>query len=168
MATTERLWYLVQLKPNALDVARQNLERQGFETFAPMIEQTTRAIGRFRSACRPLFPGYLFVAARSTTSRWQPINATLGVARLVTFGKSPARVPSALIDEIRSRCDAGDRLVVHDKTGIGDRVRLRRGSFAEMLGTVESLDAEQRVWVLIDVLGRQTRVLADHDTLERA
>ncbi len=55
-------WFLAQLKPNCANIADKNLKRQGFKTFLPMEEETSQRGGKFVTAMRPLFPGYIFVA----------------------------------------------------------------------------------------------------------
>ena len=54
-------WFLAQLKPNCANIADKNLKRQGFQTFLPMEEETRQRNGKFVTAMRPLFPGYIFV-----------------------------------------------------------------------------------------------------------
>jgi hypothetical protein len=38
----EEKWFIVKIKPNSYQLASQNLERQGIETFLPKIELTKR------------------------------------------------------------------------------------------------------------------------------
>lgn len=52
-------WFLAQLKPNCANIADKNLKRQGFKTFLPMEEGTRKRNGKFITAMRPLFPGYI-------------------------------------------------------------------------------------------------------------
>ena len=40
-------WHLLQTKPNAHVTACQNLRRQGFEVFLPLITKTTKKNGKF-------------------------------------------------------------------------------------------------------------------------
>ena len=54
-------WFLAQLKPNCANIADKNLKRQGFQTFLPIEEETRKRNGKFVTAMRPLFPGYIFV-----------------------------------------------------------------------------------------------------------
>jgi hypothetical protein len=54
-------WFLAQLKPNCANIADKNLKRQGFQTFLPMEEETRQRNGKFVTAMRPFFPGYIFV-----------------------------------------------------------------------------------------------------------
>ena len=53
-------WHLLQTKPNAHFIACENLRRQGFDVFLPLIIKTTKKNGKFLTAKVPLFPGYLF------------------------------------------------------------------------------------------------------------
>ena len=100
-------WSLVQLKPGGLDRARRNLLRLGFQSFMPMRWETRRRNGRLAEGLRPLFPGYLFVLVRPGESRWQTINSTYGVSRVVCLeGGRPTAVPDGLIRTLGAACDA--------------------------------------------------------------
>ena len=48
-----------------------------------------------------------------------------------------------------------------------DTVRVLHGPFAEFLACIEKVDGQKRVWLLIDLLGRQTRIAADPQTLAK-
>ena len=150
-------WFLLQLKPNALQIALRNLHRQGFETFAPLHEVTQRRGGRFATVRGLLFPGYVFVRLDTVPGGWHRLNSTLGVARLVSFASRPAQVPADLIAALRARCGPGSLLQADGLTE-GDPVSLTHGPFAGFAGTVERLDSDQRIWVLLDMMGQRTRV----------
>jgi len=152
-------WCLAQLRPNCLAKAQRNLARQGFTLFCPTCRETRRRNGRFVEQNRPLFPGYLFVGFDPETSPWRAINSTYGVSRLVSFGDGyPAPVPMALISSLMLRCDPEGQLLPPPMLAAGAEVKVKRGPFAEFVGTVENLAPEQRVWVLLDIMGRATRV----------
>ena len=40
-------WFVVQIKPKSYDLAYRNLERQGFEAFAPKMRITTKKENKF-------------------------------------------------------------------------------------------------------------------------
>ena len=86
-------WFLAQLKPNCANIADKNLKRQGFKTFLPTEEETRERNGKFVTAIRPLFPGYIFVAFDEARGLWRTVNSTYGITRLVSFGKEPTAVP---------------------------------------------------------------------------
>ena len=47
----------------------------------------------------------------------------------------------------------------------GDAVTLANGPFADLAGRVELVAPDRRIWVLIDLMGRQTRVAVSEDAL---
>jgi len=161
-------WYLVQLRPNGLGIALRNLARQGFDLFCPMHPSMTKRRGQFHKSWRPLFPGYLFVGFDQARAPWRAINSTYGVSRLVNFGtEAPRPVPEGLITGLRMRCDADGRLLPPETLEKGDSVRILSGPFAEFVTTVERVTPDQRIWVLLDLLGRPTRVMLARDVVQK-
>jgi transcriptional antiterminator RfaH len=162
-------WYLAQVRPNQCHIAEKNLARQGFPVFCPTQEETRRRGGRFVSEIRPLFPGYLFVSFNPASSAWRTINSTYGVSRVVTFGeRGPAPVPRDLVAALMARCDEAGHLWPSQELKSGDKARVLSGPFAQFVATVESLAPQRRVWVLLDILGSQTRIWLDVAQLRTA
>lgn len=155
---SEILWFLAQLKPNSLNIARRNLAQQGFQTFMPMQKETKRSQNKFVPQMCPLFPGYLFVAFDVLQGSWRAVNSTYGVTRLVSFGKDPTPVPSDVISQLAQRYDDSGALRVPGSFAPGDQVKVTNGPFTDFLATVESLAPDQRVFVLLDLMGARTRV----------
>ena len=155
---TSKAWYLAQLKPNSHRIAEANLSRQGFESFCPMAMETKRQRGKFIKAEKPLFPGYIFVQHDPEQGPWTPINSTRGVTRLVVFdAQGPRPVPLDLMENLFRRF--GPNVQPEDSDlQPGQVVRLIEGPFADLLATVESVASKDRIWLLLDVLGKQTRV----------
>ncbi len=151
-------WFLAQLKPNCVNIAQQNLKRQGFKTFLPIEEETRQRNGKFVTATRPLFPGYIFVAFDAVQGHWRAVNSTHGVTRLVSFGKEPAEVPLNLVSQLMLRCDAQGKLLPPKLLKPGDQVLLTKGPFANFTAEVEKITPDRRVWVLMEIMGAQTKV----------
>lgn len=167
VADTDDGWFLAQLKPNSAQIAKRHLERQGFEVFLPLEDTTQQRNGKYVTAQRLLFPGYIFVALDASQGQWRVINSTQGITRLVSFGRGPASVPHGLVDGLKARCDDFGALVAGSSLASGAPVSFTSGPFADFVGEVERLDADRRVWVLMDLMGAQTRVKA-HETQLRA
>ena len=146
-------WYLAQLKPNALGVAVRHLRRQGFETFMPLLEETRRG-ARFETRRVPLFPGYLFVGATGRSTDVGAVRSTRGVTRLVKSAGRLSPLPASLVDTLRARCDEAGLYRQNEDLEVGDGVRITGGPFAQYFGRVHALSSEERVWVLLDLLGR--------------
>lgn len=152
-------WFVVQLKPNAEAIAKRNLLQQGMQIFAPFEEVTARKARKLVQTCKALFPGYLFVSFDQDAVRWRTVNSTLGVNRLVSFAADrPAQVPLGLISSLMRRCDPSGKLLPPRFLHGGDVVRVTNGPFANFIGTVEQIAPDQRIWVLLDILGKNTRV----------
>lgn len=159
-------WFLAQFKPNSHNIAELNLTRQGFQTFLPMHEETRRTRGKFTTQMRPLFPGYLFVALDILKGGWRTVNSTYGVNRLVSLGTIPRPVPNALVEQLMQRCDSEGRLIPAREFASGDLVLMTKGPFADFVVTIESVSPDRRIWVLMDIIGRQTRVAVNPDHLQ--
>lgn len=158
-------WYLAQLKPNSARIARENLARQGLQTFLPMEMATRQRNGRFVEALQPLFPGYIFVAFDAERGLWRTVNSTRGVTKLVSFGNAPAAVPQEIIDGLLNASDAEGQIVLASAFEAGDQVTFRSGPFAEFVAEIQDVEADQRVWILMDIMGRQTRMRVNSERL---
>ena len=161
----ETTWFFAQFKPNCHRIAERNLERQGFQSFLPMQEETRRVRGKFTTHMRPLFPGYLFVAFDKARGGWQAVNSTYGITRLVSTGKNPVEVPLNLVSQLMRRCDNAGKLLPPKLLSPGDQVMINKGPFFEFIATIESIASDRRVWVLLDFMGQQTRVAVPVDEL---
>ena len=161
-------WYLIQFKPNSYRLAERNLHRQGFETLLPMQKITRRKASRFVSNLKPLFPGYMFVRVNSDLAPWRTINSTIGVSRFVSFEGKLKPLPLQLISGLMLRCDASGTLLPPRSLNEGDSVEMLTGPFANFIATVDTIDPEQRIWVLLDFMGQKTRMQVTADQLQIA
>ena len=163
--TSEAEWYLVQLKPNGLNRAVTNLERQGFVPFVPRERRSVRRAGKFVSVDAPVFPGYVFVELNPEDRGWRVINSTYGVARIVSFAGRPAPLPKGLVEEMAKRYAlTGEAPPPFD---VGEEVILREGPFVDFLARVEAVDPQHRVHLLIDFMGRQSRIVVSAEKLAK-
>ena len=166
MPKISKLWAILQFKPNAYKLAERNLNQQGFETFLPFEEVTKYKNEQFISTQRPLFPGYMFVAFERKNTPWFRIHSTYGVSKLLTLNSEPYLVPNTLITDIMARCNQAGVLLPQKQFSKDDSVCLVSGPFDNFLATVESIDENQRVWVLIDLMGQATRTLVKAEKLK--
>ena len=130
--------------------------------------ETKRRGSKFVEVSRPLFPGYVFVALEKQGANIRRVNSTHGVARLISFGNVPATVPTELISALRQRCDGDGFLRPPVRLQPGDQVIVKSGPFANFVATVEKLTPDRRVWVLLELLGSTTKVLAAPEQLRHA
>lgn len=160
-------WYLIQFKPNSHRLAERNLHRQGFETFLPMQEVTRRKASRFVSELKPLFPGYMFVSMDFELTPWRTINSTIGVSRLVSFEGKPKFLPLQFISGLMLRCDPAGKILPLKTLKEGDNVELLTGPFANFIATIDTIDPQRRIWVLMDFMGQCTRMQVSAEQLRQ-
>jgi transcriptional antiterminator RfaH len=113
-----------------------------------------------------MFPGYVFVQFDITLPEWPKIRSTRGISRLVgNVSGGPSRLPAGLIDALKQRCAGNEPNSAANAFEMGDKVYVSSGPFAAFLATVERMDAQNRVWLLIDFMSRAARFSADADQL---
>lgn len=151
-------WFILQFKANSHHIATKNLNRQGFETFLPLHDTTSRKLSRFINTSKPLFPSYMFIRFNRAESDWHKINNTYGVSRLITFNSVLKSIPTEFIDSLILRFDLSCKLLPIHKLKKGDQVTVLKGPFANFIATVEKYETEQRIWILMDLMGRKTKI----------
>ena len=158
-------WFILQFKSNSHHIAAKNLNRQGFETFLPLHDTTSRKLSRFTTTSKPLFPGYMFIKFDRAESEWNKINSTYGVSRLITFNSILRSIPTNFVDHLMKRHDLSGKLLPIQKLKKGDQVTVLKGPFANFIATVEKYEADQRIWILMDLMGRKTKIQSPSDNL---
>jgi transcriptional antiterminator RfaH len=149
-------WYLIHSKPRLEKVALENLERQGYPCYLPVLRIEKLRRGALVVLDEPLFSRYLFVQLDTDSSArsWTPIHSTRGVSRLVRFGVEPARVDDALVAYLRQQQAQEVKRLFEP----GQRVQVIEGAFAGVEGVFQIDDGQARAMVLIELLSRQVRL----------
>ena len=158
-------WCCAQVEPRRERLAWHCLSLAGYKVYQPLLREQRRSHhGRKIIATPALFPGYLFiwVVRGWWDARWSP-----GVIRLIMDGLLPARVPDAVIGEIRAR-ERGGFVELPKVHGLapGMRVRVVSGPLSEQIGMLAVLRPHERVLVLLQLLGGQQRVELARSSVE--
>ena len=148
-------WYVVSTRVNQEARAAEHLARQGFTPFLPQYRKTRRHARKIETIAAPLFPGYLFVAFDAARQAWRSVNGTCGVQRLICQGDRPLALPEDFVPELLARRD-GEGFFAPPEPDLrrGDQVRLLAGPFADHVATILRLGESERIWLLLDILGR--------------
>jgi transcriptional antiterminator RfaH len=151
-------WYLIHTKIRQERVALENLERQGFECFLPLIRAEKLRRGALQVVQEALFPRYLFIRLSTDleSQSWSPIHSTTGVSRLVTFGQAPGKISDELVTELRTQTASEDVQLRHFEPG--EQVVVTDGPFVGLEAIYQMADAEDRVMVLLDILSKQVKL----------
>ena len=156
----KKRWFVVRTHPNGEFKALAHILRQGFDGYLPRYIKRRRHARKTENVQKPLFPGYLFVGMDPERARWRVLNSTVGVSELICHSGQPAAVPDEVIDDIRRHEDESGYVILGEHAGLqkGDRVRITEGSLSDQVGIFDAPSDQQRVFMLLDLLGRQVRI----------
>lgn len=168
----EQPWYLAKTHLAKEALAIENLVRQGFETYMPLRLVRTR---HNEAAARPLFPRHVFFRVGMTGEGWRKVFSTRGVQSVYRSGDHPAIVPLKVIARLKAEEDGGLIKIFDPKIAAAQQVKALFAPGARIkikTGAMEGLDAifqegldANRVAILVRLLGRETRVTLELDTI---
>ncbi len=160
-------WYLLYTKPRGERLALENLTRQGYRAYLPMLRARRRRERRYYNVIVPMFPRYLFLQLNDQDEDWGPIRSTLGVANMVRFSSHAAVVPDGLVEALRQREDAdGVQCLPEAKLKPGDRVRICDGVMAGYEAIFEARSGKERVVLLLELADHSARIEASVEGIE--
>ncbi|HID50300.1 MAG TPA: transcription/translation regulatory transformer protein RfaH [Chromatiales bacterium] len=167
--TGKRSWYLIHTKPRQERLARDNLQRQGYEIYLPLTARNRRRNGRYHKTIEALFPRYLFIRLDCETDNWAPIRSTLGVSGMVRFGGLPAVVPEGMVAMLRGQDDeSGIQRIPIAAFKPGDKVTIIEGPLSGCQGIYQQERSADRVAVLLDIVSKHTTVMLSRHDLQLA
>ena len=119
---------------------------------------------------RPYNPAAFFSRIDTGIRSTAPVRSTRGVSGLVRQGGLPAVVPEQVIEAIMRRADADSGLHQDNRPLFcaGEPIRLVQGPLAGMEGVFNEEDGEQRVIVLLELLGKANKMKVNRDWVVRA
>ena len=160
-------WYAIQTKVNREKDVERRLKDLRLEVFLPWMRARRRIGSRFHWVLAPLFPGYVFcrldMVVSGKAARYSP-----GVKDFLTFGSRIAEVSENIIEALRERCPGGVAEIDPVNAKPGDIVRINEGPFSGLEAIFEDkLKGSERVAVLLEILGRQTRIVLPSETIAK-
>ena len=153
-----RNWYLIKTKPRQENVAIKNLENQKYSTYCPTVIINNKHI--------VLFPGYLFIYLDKEKENWSPIRSTKGVVNFVRFGLNFAQVPDTIIKFLKAnQLINKEKLKNLNRFKSGDKVQITDGIFKNCVAIFKSSKAEDRVILLMNILGQQQAITIKQESV---
>ena len=151
-------WYLIRTKPRQEQIAIDNLCNQNYHTYCPK--------GLVNKKNVVLFPGYLFIQLDINLQNWSPIKSTKGVSNFVRFGMTYAQIPERIIEFIKaSEKSTSEKINNFSKLTPGDNVLITEGVFKNYNAIFESLKSDERVILLMNILGQQQTINIERKSL---
>tara|TARA_Y100000746_G_scaffold618_1_gene549 strand:- start:11077 stop:11619 length:543 start_codon:yes stop_codon:yes gene_type:complete len=155
----EIIWVLIYTKARQEMIANENLIKQGYKTFLPLIAPSNRNEKR---SLVPVFPRYLFAQINLELDNWANIKSSIGVSNIVMFSEKFTSIPSNIIQLMQDKLDESgvyreDFSVVDYQEG--DSVSIKGGRFAGIDAIFLSKKSNDRVRLLLKLLN--TSVVAE-------
>lgn len=153
-------WYLLKTKPFQEKKAVRNLENQNYNVYCPLAK-----IGEKDEI---LFPGYIFIQLDEKIQNWSYIRSTKGVSNFVRFGLSYAKVPDNILNLIKNNEQSTiEKLKNLNGFQPGDKVQIADGAFKNFMAIFKSYKSDERVILLMKLMGQQQRLNINRDSLIR-
>ncbi|MDA7438023.1 transcription/translation regulatory transformer protein RfaH [Candidatus Pseudothioglobus singularis] len=153
-------WYLIKTKPKQEKIAIDNLENQNYHVYCPCAKINKKIV--------VLFPGYLFIYLDETSESWSPIRSTKGVLNFVRFGLSHAQISNKIIDYIKdNEVNTINKIKKINDYKLGDKVQITEGIFNNCVAIFQSLKPDERVMLLINLMGQQQSIKIKKKSLIR-
>ncbi len=154
-------WAAVSTRPHKEQVALQNLERQGYRVYCPLIRRQRSHARRVEEVLRPLFPGYLFARVDADAQRWRPMLSTVGVRTLVRCGERLSLIDDLFVESLKRRERDGVITRPQSPYRVGQDVRMAGGPFDGLVATIIGMHERDRLTVLMQLLSRAVKVEID-------
>jgi len=151
-------WYLLKTKSRQEDIAILNLKNQSFNTYCPYALINNKKVA--------LFPGYIFIQLDTNVQNWSTIRSTKGVLHLVRFGLSYPKISDSIIDFIKiNQSNTAEKLKNLNKFKPGDKVQITEGVFKNCVAILKSIKSDERVLLLLNLVGQQQSINIEQKSL---
>ena len=144
-------WYLIKTKSRQEKIAKANLENQNYDVYCPFAKIDNKTVA--------LFPGYLFINLDEKAQNWSPIKSTKGVLNFVRFGLNFAQVPDTIVKFLKANeLISKEKLNNLNRFKSGDKIQITDGVFKNCIAIFKSYKSEERIILLMKVLGQQQAI----------
>jgi transcription termination/antitermination protein NusG len=171
-------WYILKVQSNREESIREGLLRRvaiaGLDTYVGEVIVPTEKVtefkgGKKRVTKRKLYPGYLVVQMEINDDTWFLVRDTPGIGDFTGASGHPTPMLPHEVARILSKKETPDGPAPKLKIGftIGERVKIKEGTFESFEGEVEKIDETNgRVTVMINIFGRSTPVELEYWQIE--
>jgi len=153
-------WYALYTKSREEVWAKTNLEERGLEVYLPRYLKRRSHARKVDMVKTPLFPRYIFARADVSLGERPAMAYAPGVEYILSFGSKLGTIDDRIIEEIRRREDENGLVTMGMEPVFkpGQQVRVSDGAFNDHIGLFQCASDDQRVFVLLNLMGGSVRV----------
>lgn len=163
----QKEWYVVNTYSGHEDKVKERLEMRATSTgmedyiLRVVVPSQTEIDEKGKEKVKKMFPGYILVEMIMTDEAWFVVRNTPGVTGFIGSsgkGAKPFPLTPSEVDHILGSMGMS-RLDIANELKEGDKVEVIDGPFANMYGTIKSVDLENaKLEVALDLFGQETIV----------
>lgn len=175
----QKRWYVVNTYAGHENRVKDNLEKRiktmGMEDnlFRVVVAEETEIDyknGKKIEKTKNMFPGYIFVEMIMSDDAWYQVRNTPGVTGFIGSsggGVKPLPVGDEEMENILRKLGMSEQKVVVNFK-VGDRVKILSGPFANVEGTIESMNDDAEVATILTIMfGHETPTEISYIDLEK-
>ena len=173
-------WFILKVQSNRENSISDALKRRvavaGLDRFFSEIMVPTEDVAEFKNGKRrvvkrKLYPGYIVAHMLINDDTWFLVRETPGIGDFTGAAGKPSPMLPHEVERIVKSSDPEEGEEEQIKTAIpfriGDRVRIKEGTFENFEGDVDNIDeANGRITVVINIFNRSTPVELEHWQVE--
>ncbi len=173
----EKEWYVVNTYSGHENKVKERLEMRASSTgmedyiLRVVVPEKKEIDENGKERVKKIFPGYILVEMIMTDEAWFVVRNTPGVTGFIGSsgkGAKPFPLTSSEVDNILGTMGMS-RLDVETELKVGTKVEVVDGPFANMLGTIKSVDVENsKLEVALDLFGQETIVELNLSQISKA
>jgi transcription antitermination factor NusG len=151
-------WYAIRTRSRHEKIVAEHLEKQGMESFLPLVKHTHKWTDRTKEVELPVFAGYSFVHMVFSPAERLRVLQTHGVVGFVGMKNLGVPIPDCQIQDIRRLLASAVPFVERAFLRVGQRVRIRGGALDGVEGILSAQEEDQSLVVSIDLIQRSLSV----------
>ena len=160
-------WYVAYTQPQREQLARINLEIQGFEAYLCELKTFKNSPNGLLEVRAPMFPRYIFFRPGHAAQSISTASSTRGISHVLRFGTIPALLKAEEFQAIKALQNSQNQVDAWSASPFqpGIKVRLQNCGLSGLEGLVHSV-SKKRITLLIEFLGREKKLELKHHQLE--
>jgi len=159
-------WFVITSKPRSEQRAVDNLTSQHIEVYLPKIKRLKKRQGKKVIIEEVLFPNYLFIKLTIEKSNFNAIRSTRGVGSFVRFGLNYATINNELIAQLKTDlAESTEQNTIEILTNIdkGEQLIITEGPLQGLTGIYQCKDGLERSVLLLNILGKENKVVIENN-----
>ena len=151
-------WYLIKTKPRQESTAIINLENPEYSTYCHIVKINKKNM--------VLLPGQVFIYLDKENENWLPIRSTKCVLNFVRFGLNFAQVLDTIIKFLKANeLTSKEKLNNLNRFKSGDKIQITDGIFKNCIAIFKSSKPQERVILLMNILGQQQSITIKQESV---